>query len=215
MFSKHIRYFALSYISCLFLIFSCGQIEETTAEIPVSLQNSYETGLASALSGHFVRAEKAFLQAVQTDSNNIPSQTSLQITQAVLEKQISEKAGLHLFRAIQHGNEGNLPAKLAEQDSAIIEGPTFALAYNNRGITYYDLGRFGESISDRDKAIELREDYYEAYFNKALACEKLERFDEALLAFRGFVEYAPVNLDMHIAYAQSRISALEVPVEKE
>lgn len=195
----------------LFFFSSCSESTPESTAMPISLQQSYEAGLINALAGDFQRAENSFLQAVKTDSNNIPSQTSLEITQAVLQKKISEKAGGHLFKAIQYGNIGNLPAKLAQQDSAIIENDNFALAYNNRGITYYELGRFDESITDRNRAIELKSDYYEAYFNKALACEKLERKEEALEAFRGFIEYAPVKLDMHIAYAQSRIQALEVP----
>ena len=118
--------------------------------MPTSLQESYESGLVSALAGDFQRAENSFLEAVETDSNNIPSQTSLEITQAVLQKKISEKAGVHLFKAIQYGNNGNLPAKLAHQDSAIVESDNFAVAYNNRGITYYELGRIDESIEDRN-----------------------------------------------------------------
>jgi|GEM_PF-5433025 len=207
--SLYIILFATTLLPLAFS--SCSNNTPESKAMPVSLQESYEAGLVSALAGDFQRAENSFLQAVKTDSNNIPSQTSLQIAQAVLKKEISEKAGLHLFKAIQYGNTGNLPAKLAQQDSAIIENDDFALAYNNRGITYYDLGRFDESIRDRNKAIELKSDYYEAYFNKALACEKLERKEEALEAFRGFIEHAPVKLDMHIAYAQSRIQALEAP----
>lgn len=208
----HFSYKAFFAPLLLTLVFiSCNESTPESTTMPVSLQASYESGLVSALAGDFQRAENSFLQAIETDSNNIPSQTSLQIAQAVIQKKISEKAGVHLFKAIQYGNMGNLPAKLAQQDSAIIENDNFALAYNNRGITYYELGRFDESITDRNKAIELKSDYYEAYFNKALACEKLQRNEEALEAFRGFIEYAPVKLDMHIAYAQSRIQALEVP----
>ncbi len=200
------------YAPFLFLLIltACNNNIPENKSMPTSLQESYESGLVSALAGDFQRAENSFLEAVETDSNNIPSQTSLEITQAVLQKKISEKAGVHLFKAIQYGNNGNLPAKLAHQDSAIVESDNFAVAYNNRGITYYELGRFDESIEDRNKAIELKSDYYEAYFNKALACEKLKRNNEALEAFRGFIEHAPVKLDMHIAYAQSRIQALEV-----
>ncbi len=47
--------------------------------------------------------------------------------------------------------------------------PTNAIAYNNRGAAYDDLGEYQKAIKDYDRAIELDPNLAPAYYNRACA----------------------------------------------
>jgi hypothetical protein len=49
---------------------------------------------------------------------------------------------------------------------------------SNRGIVFKDLGRFPEALADYDRAIGMKANYADAYWNKALAKLLLRRFEE-------------------------------------
>ncbi len=51
--------------------------------------------------------------------------------------------------------------------------------YNGRGLTYEAIQRSDLAISDYDAAVQLKPDYSEAIYNRALACRKSGRFDQA------------------------------------
>ncbi|WP_373537852.1 tetratricopeptide repeat protein [Microcoleus sp.] len=55
---------------------------------------------------------------------------------------------------------------IADYDRAIQLNPNDAIAYNNRGVTKYALGRNQEAIADYDRAIQLNPNYADAYKNR-------------------------------------------------
>ena len=55
---------------------------------------------------------------------------------------------------------------IADLDKAIELDSNYALAYNNRGVAYGDMGEYNRAIADFDKAIELDSDYAVAYYNR-------------------------------------------------
>ena len=57
--------------------------------------------------------------------------------------------------------------------------PDYAYAFNNRGISYKNLGRYDEAIADYNRAIELKPDYAKAYRNRALAYRAIGKPDKA------------------------------------
>ena len=58
--------------------------------------------------------------------------------------------------------------------------PDFAIAYNNRGITYRDKGEIKRAIDDFNKAIELQSDYADAYNNRGLTYRNKGDYDRAI-----------------------------------
>ncbi|WP_313894346.1 tetratricopeptide repeat protein, partial [Psychrobacillus sp.] len=56
---------------------------------------------------------------------------------------------------------------------AIEINPEYALAYNNRGSAYGNLGKYEEAVADYTKAIEISPEYAHAYNNRAKVYEKL------------------------------------------
>ena len=55
---------------------------------------------------------------------------------------------------------------IIEFDEAIRLDPKLALAYNNRGASYYDLGQYQRAIEDFDEAIRLDPKFVLAYANR-------------------------------------------------
>ena len=76
-------------------------------------------------------------------------------------------------------------------------------------MAYGKVGRYEKAISDFNMAIEINPSYIDAYFNKALACEKTGRIREAVEAYNGFIQYAPPQYASLIEHAKKRIRELE------
>lgn len=82
-------------------------------------------------------------------------------------------------KANEYVAKGMLEIAVANYSRAIELDPSFADAYNGRGITYEAIQRADLAISDYDAAIRLKPDYSEAFYNRAMACRKSGRFDQA------------------------------------
>jgi tetratricopeptide (TPR) repeat protein len=64
---------------------------------------------------------------------------------------------------------GDFAGAVEHYSKAIEKDPNTAAFFNNRGISYKNLGRYNEAIADYNRAIELKPDYALAYRNRALA----------------------------------------------
>jgi tetratricopeptide (TPR) repeat protein len=52
---------------------------------------------------------------------------------------------------------------------AIKINPSYAQAFNNRGLIYYQQGNFNRSVSDYSRSIEINNNYMPAYFNRMIS----------------------------------------------
>ena len=68
---------------------------------------------------------------------------------------------------------------------------------------------YDQAISDFNKALEINPGFTEAYFNKAVACERVGRIREAVEAYKGFIQYAPPQYALYIERVRQRIKELE------
>jgi protein O-mannosyl-transferase len=89
----------------------------------------------------------------------------------------------------------------------IEKDPTVSLAYNNRGLTYDDMGQFDKAIEDFDKAIMLDPSDHKAYTNRGMLYGKMGRFDKAIEDFEKAIALAPSHPaaynNLGIAYAKT------------
>ncbi len=63
-------------------------------------------------------------------------------------------------------------------------------AWNGAGEVHLRLGAYGESVDDYDHALKLRSDYSEATFHRAEAYLKLDRLDDAKIAYMDLFNHA-------------------------
>jgi tetratricopeptide (TPR) repeat protein len=100
--------------------------------------------------------------------------------------------------ALQHLGANNDAMRDFEQ--ALIINPNESAAWQGKAATYIELGQYHPAIKAADKAIELPhtgEDKIEnAYLLRGFALNRLENYDDALLAFDKAIEIDPKRVDL-------------------
>jgi hypothetical protein len=89
----------------------------------------------------------------------------------------------------------------------ITKDPAVSFAYNNRGLTYDEMGRFDEAIADFDKSIALAPSDHQAYTNRGMLYGKIGQFDKAIDDFEKAIALDPSHPEAYnnlgIAYAKT------------
>lgn len=115
----------------------------------------------------------------------------------------------YYYRGIAYLYKGQFNKAIAEFTKAIEADNKAAPLYFRRGEVYGYKERYDMAIPDFDKAIELKPDYAAAYFNKAYACEKRGLKEEAIKAYKKFIQYAGDEESKHLKDAKDGIQRLE------
>jgi tetratricopeptide (TPR) repeat protein len=89
----------------------------------------------------------------------------------------------------------------------IAKEPEVSLAYNNRGLTYDEMGQFDLAIIDFDRAIALDPSDHQAYTNRGMLYGKIGRFDKAIADLEKAITLDPLHAEAYnnlgIAYAKA------------
>jgi len=93
----------------------------------------------------------------------------------------------------------DLKGSLDDLDVAVSKDPKSAEAFNNRGITYYQLKDYAKARKDYDRAIELAPGVYKSYFNRGGVGIKEENYPGAIADYTKSLELHP---DDPIAYLE-------------
>jgi tetratricopeptide (TPR) repeat protein len=72
---------------------------------------------------------------------------------------------------------------IADYDFALRLDPHYALAYNNRGVAYFNLEEYQKAIADYDRAIQLDPQFALAYGNRGVAYFNLKEYQKAIADF--------------------------------
>jgi len=138
-----------------------------------------EQGNRFAKDGLYSQAVDAYNQSLQLDATN---------------------AQVYTYRgiALQHVGANNEAMRDFEQAIAI--NPNESAAWQGKAATYIELGQYRPAIKAADKAIELphsSDDKIEnAYLLRGFALNRLEMYDDALLAFDKAIEIDPKRVDL-------------------
>ena len=116
----------------------------------------------------------------------------------------------YLNRGLSYNKKGLYDKAISDYSMAIEISPKYALAYHNRGVANYNKRLYDKAISDFTRAIEIDPKYVLAFYSKALSCEKVGRINEALEAYKTFIQNAPPDkYASSIEWAMKRIIELE------
>jgi tetratricopeptide (TPR) repeat protein len=92
----------------------------------------------------------------------------------------------------------------------IAKVPEASLAYNNRGLTYDEMGWFDKAIEDFDRAIALAPADHKAYTNRGMLFGKTGRFDKAIEDFKKAIVLKPSDPEAYnnlgIVYAKAGLA---------
>lgn len=114
----------------------------------------------------------------------------------------------YLHRGSTYGEMGDYERALADLNKAVELNAYFGRTYALRGSVYFNKGDCDQAIKDCNKAIELKPKDANAYYTKALACEKIGRVKEAVEAIKYSIQYAPSQDTVLIKRVKLKMSEL-------
>lgn len=112
-----------------------------------------------------------------------------------LEEMESELAGDNISSGLAAHARGDHEGAVARYSLAIASGSlskeNLAIAHNNRGNAYDDMGDTAKAIADYDQALRLNPLFTETYFNRAFARHRLGRYQDALKDYDRLLSLEP------------------------
>lgn len=91
---------------------------------------------------------------------------------------------------------------------AVELGPNNGEAFYFRGFCYAELEQFELAIADFDKVIGFRPNFSTAYFYKGIILDRMNNKNEALSAYKMFLQYASHQSVQEFEYTKRRIQEL-------
>lgn len=76
-------------------------------------------------------------------------------------------------------------------DKVLSIDTAYSLAFTNRGIAYFKLGRYEKALADYDRVLFLEPDNFNAYLNRVNALLELERYDAGMLSLQNAIGLFP------------------------
>jgi tetratricopeptide (TPR) repeat protein len=139
-----------------------------------------------------LEAESTRLTAEKKSTEQLKSQFH-EASQGLTAVDWNKKA-LELWQGIKYTD----PQKAIEYlNEAIRLNPNYAMAYNNRGAAYINLGQHQRAIEDYNNAIRLKPDYANAYNNRGAAYINLGQHHRAIEDYNNAIRLKPDYADAY------------------
>ncbi|MFM6069604.1 MAG: tetratricopeptide repeat protein, partial [Sphaerospermopsis kisseleviana] len=140
--------------------------------------------------------------------NLTPEETNekiIEIIEIIEHDQIDNEQKAKLFFELGYlqNIKQDYQAAISSFDKALEFKPDYHAAWNNRGNSLYNLGRYEEGIASYDKALEFKPDYHAAWYNRGISLDNLGRYEEAIASYDKALEFKP---DYHAAWNNRGIS---------
>jgi tetratricopeptide (TPR) repeat protein len=129
------------------------------------------------------------------------------------ERGVEEAFGYYLSEGIRLGRGGSPWEAIPVLTAAVELRDDDAGARNALGGAYVGAGLSDKAIEQFRFAVQLDPAMYEAWFNLGVTAESSGYRDEAIAAYRSFLERAPSALQQPINRARDRIRALSSAAE--
>ena len=123
------------------------------------ISNYFEDGILAYEQENYIAALEAFTKAIRLS--------------------LGDLAEAHLFRGLSYAYLEAYDKAMADFNEAIHHNPYLADAYNERGTLLRLREDYQLAIQDYHAALTIDPEHYAAYYNRALAFEKLNLFVEA------------------------------------
>lgn len=105
-----------------------------------------------------------------------------------------------------HFKAGNYLKAAAVYTQAIKADPSNATLYSNRSAAFLNLVKLSKALADAETTIKLNPTWEKGYFRKGCVLEAMERYDEAVAAFRDALQQNPQSTE--VATKIKRLSLL-------
>ena len=116
---------------------------------------------------------------------------------------------LIFLAGITHSRSGNWENTLTLSSSIIENSPDVTMAYNIRGVWYYEHQEYERSIQDFNKAISIFPAYSSAHYNRGLSFAAMQDFTSALKDYNRAIELNPDFVSAFVARGVLFLSAIQ------
>lgn len=157
----------------------------------------YTKGAQYAMQGEFEKAQEQYQKALKVDSSHELAAHSLDVMAEVVAQKIDRQSALNTFKSGYNVGKGEYDLAISQGSKAIALSPSFAEAYNSRGIAYAKSKQDKRAINDYSKAIELnpRRAFY--YKNRGLAHRRQGHYDSAIQDYSKGIKLTPKNGELY------------------
>ncbi|MEO0918769.1 MAG: tetratricopeptide repeat protein [Pseudomonadota bacterium] len=141
-----------------------------------------------------VQADDSELEALFEGLRGADPATAEQIEERIFEiwsQSGSPSMDLLLTRGREALEEGDTVLAIRHFSALIDHSPDFAEGYNGRATAYFQAGRYGLSLEDIRRTLELNPRHFSAMTGLALILQELGYPDEALSAWREVEKFSP------------------------
>ena len=114
---------------------------------------------------------------------------------AISQRKIAEE---YKEKGTKFAKEGNYTEAIENLDRAIQIDPTYAAAYNNRGIVNMELKKYNEALDDFNRAIKNNPLDPAFLINRALVNERLDLLEKAVEDYSKAIEIDPFTADIYM-----------------
>jgi tetratricopeptide (TPR) repeat protein len=129
--------------------------------------------------------------------------TALAMADALLQgtKAHAEKEAL-LIKGLYFSAKGDKQKALHLFDDCLAIDYTYMLAYREKAILLYDLGKYEDALKVLDRAVTLQNKFDDGYYWMGRCFEKLNRTNDAIESYKSAILYNPDNDDAKDALAK-------------
>lgn len=113
------------------------------------------------------------------------------VTALLVKPVLAESANEYYNEANFALISGNFVEAAKSYNLAVIKNPKLSEAYIGLGIAYRELGNYQKAYETTLKSINLKPNYYQAYYNLGLILEKQNKPVEAIVAYEKFLKEVP------------------------
>ena len=106
-------------------------------------------------------------------------------------KQPETEKEAFFIKGLYFNYTGDKANAIAALDKCLNLDKRHMLAYREKGIALYDLGRYNDAITVLDKAVTLQNNFDEGYYWLGRCLEKLNKPNDAIEEYRNAIMYSP------------------------
>jgi len=190
---KVLKGIGLSIIMALFLTNQVTYAQRVAEE-------SLNKGLEYGSRGKFKEAKEEFgkaLKGSKFQEGRVATLQCLEIIKDVTEQKLKGKTAIHFFKGGSYAHKGRIDQAIMEYTRAIETNPSFAVAYNSRGLVYSVKGQYDKALKDFTTALTINPRFAAAYTARASIYVVKGRYEKAIIDLTRAIE---INPRLAVAY---------------
>ena len=138
-----------------------------------SVEQSLMMAKSHAKKGELAEAEKLYQKIFQDISNNIRSQRELLDLESSIQNNCTQSPPQELVdQLVNLYNQGKIEDVIIQAESLVDEYPGAYIVWNILGTSRTQIGKLDKAIDAYNKAISLKPDHADFYFNMGIALKE-------------------------------------------